>query len=79
MVMAVDACEERTPAVKGEMGQEYMEKVKKGIEACKKKRSEPAMGSEPTKPTKPAKKVKPYNPYGEKATATPTNMAPGKP
>ena len=29
MVMAVDACEERTPAVKGEMGQEYMEKVKK--------------------------------------------------
>ena len=36
MVMAVDACEERTPAVKGEMGAEYMEKVKKGIEASKK-------------------------------------------
>ena len=29
--------EERTPAVKGEMGKEYMEKVKKGIEASKKK------------------------------------------
>ena len=36
MVMAVDACEERTPAVKGEYGAEYMEKVKKGIEASKK-------------------------------------------
>ena len=38
MVMAVDACEERTPAKKGEMGVEYMEKVKKGIEASKKTR-----------------------------------------
>ena len=37
MVMGVDACEERTPAVKGEMGKEYMEKAKKGIEASKKK------------------------------------------
>ena len=27
---------ERTPAIKGEMGQEYMKKVKKGIEASKK-------------------------------------------
>ena len=36
MVMAVDACEERTPAVEGEMGKEYMEKAKKGIEASKK-------------------------------------------
>ena len=36
MVMGVDACEERTPAVEGEMGVEYMEKVKKGIEASKK-------------------------------------------
>ena len=84
MVMGVDACEEtvsedmppipknteRTPAVKGEMGKEYMEKVKKGIEASKKKGS---------KPDTPAKKVKPYNPYGENATATPENMAPGKP
>ena len=53
--------EERTPAVKGEMGKEYMEKAKKGIEASKKKDK------------------KPYNPYGENATATPENMAPGKP
>ena len=30
--------EERTPAVKGEMGPEYMENVKKGIEASKKKK-----------------------------------------
>ena len=36
MVMGVDACEERTPALKGEMGKEYMEKAKKGIEASKK-------------------------------------------
>ena len=82
MVMAVDACEERTPAVKGEMGKEYMENTKKSIKASKVKDSKPAkpsMGSEPTKPSKPAKKVKPYNPYGEKATATPSNMAPGKP
>jgi len=56
MVMAVDACEERTPAVKGEMGKEYMEKVKKGIEASKKKGSEPAIGSEPSKPSKPVEK-----------------------
>jgi len=61
MVMAVDACEERTPAVKGEMGKEYMENTKKSIEASKKKDK------------------KPYNPYGENATATPENMAPGKP
>ena len=61
MVMGIDACEERTPAVKGEMGKEYMEKAKKGIEASKKKDK------------------KPYNPYGENATATPENMAPGKP
>ncbi len=79
MVMAVDACEERTPAKKGEMGAEYMEKVKKGIEASKKKGSKPATGSKPDTPAKPAKKVKPYNPYGENATATPENMAPGKP
>ena len=70
MVMAVDACEENI--------------VEKGMplaarEIAKKKGSEPAMGSEPTKPSKPAKKVKPYNPYGENATATPENMAPGKP
>ena len=61
MVVMADVDEERTPAVKGEMGKEYMEKAKKGIEASKKKDK------------------KPYNPYGENATATPTNMAPGKP
>ena len=61
MVVMADVDEERTPAVKGEMGKEYMEKAKKGIEASKKKDK------------------KPYNPYGENATATPENMAPGKP
>ena len=61
MVVMADVDEERTPAVKGEMGKEYMEKAKKGIKASKKKDK------------------KPYNPYGENATATPTNMAPGKP
>ena len=76
MVMAVDACEERTPAVKGEMGKEYMENTKKSIKASKVKDSKPA---KPSMGSEPAKKVKPYNPYGEKATATPTNMAPGKP
>ena len=76
MVMAVDACEERTPAVKGEMGKEYMENTKKSIKASKVKDSKPA---KPSMGSEPAKKVKPYNPYGEKPTATPTNMAPGKP
>ncbi len=38
MVMGIDACEERTPAVKGEMGKEYMEKAKKGIEASIRKK-----------------------------------------
>ena len=60
MVMAVDACEERTPAVPGEMGAEYMEKVKKGIEASKKK--------------DPTKKGLRYNPYGS-GTANPSNMS----
>ena len=60
MVMAVDACEERTPAVPGEMGAEYMEKVKKGIEASKKK--------------DPSKKGLRYNPYGS-GTANPSNMS----
>ena len=30
-------------------------------------------------PPKKKKEKKPYNPYGENATATPENMAPGKP
>ena len=58
------------------MGKEYMENTKKSIEASKKKDKKPA---KPSMGSEPAKKVKPYNPYGEKATATPTNMAPGKP
>ena len=62
MVMAVDACEERTPAKDDpSFSQEYKDNAKKGIEASKKKEK------------------KPYNPYGKGATATPENMAPGKP
>jgi hypothetical protein len=62
MVMAVDACEERTPAKDDpSFSQEYKDNAKKGIEASKKKDK------------------KPYNPYGKDATATPENMAPGKP
>ena len=61
MVMAVDACEERTPAKDDpSFSQEYKDNAKKAIKASKKKK-------------------KPYNPYGENATATPENMAPGKP
>ena len=62
MVMAVDACEERTPAKDDpSFSQEYKDDAKKAIKASKEKNK------------------KPYNPYGENATATPTNMAPGKP
>jgi len=62
MVMAVDACEERTPAVQGEMGKEYMDNTKKSIEASKNK-------------NKNKNEVKPYNPYGKDATANPSNMS----
>ena len=62
MVMAVDACEERTPAKQGEMGKEYMENTKKSIEASKNK-------------NKNKNEVKPYNPYGKDATANPSNMS----
>jgi len=94
MVMAVDACEERTPAKDDpSFSQEYKDTAKKGIEASKKKQGsrpvnagsrpdEPKAGSRPDGPkagSRPEKKVKPYNPYGENATATPENMAPGKP
>ena len=80
MVMAVDACEERTPAKQGEMGKEYMENTKKSIEASKKKDKKPVVtggGPGPTPTDKQPKKK--YNPYGKGATATPENMAPGKP
>ena len=69
--------EERTPAVKGEMGPEYMENTKKSIKASKKKGPD-GRGIEYTKPagTPPTKKEeKPYNPYGKDATANPSNMS----
>jgi len=65
MVMAVDACEERTPAKDDpSFSQEYKDNAKKAIEASKNKNK---------------KEEKKYNPYGENATANPENMAPGKP
>ena len=63
MVMAVDACEERTPAEGDEsFSQEYKDNAKKAIEASKNK-------------NKNKNEVKPYNPYGKDATANPTNMS----
>ena len=66
MVMAVDACEERTPAKDDpSFSQEYKDNAKKAIKASKKKNKKP---------------YNPY-PEAPKGTkqATPTNMAPGKP
>jgi len=61
MVMAVDACEERTPAKDDpSFSQEYKDNAKKAIKASKNKKK---------------KKDKLYNPYGENATANPTNMS----
>ena len=77
MVMAVDACEERTPAKDDpSFSQEYKDNAKKAIEASKKKA--PKKVKKDTAP-----KGEKYNPYpkapkGSKQ-ATPTNMAPGKP
>ena len=66
MVMAVDACEERTPAKDDPaFSQEYKDNAKKAIEASKKKDK---------KPHNPY----PDAPKGSKQ-ATPENMAPGKP
>ena len=66
MVMAVDACEERTPAKDDpSFSQEYKDNAKKAIKASKKKDK---------KPYNPY----PEAPKGKKQ-ATPTNMAPGKP
>ena len=66
MVMAVDACEERTPAKDDpSFSQEYKDNAKKAIEASKKKDK---------KPHNPY----PDAPKGSKQ-ATPENMAPGKP
>ena len=59
--MAVDACEERTPAKDDpSFSQEYKDQAKKGIEASKNKNK---------------KEEKPYNPYGKDATANPSNMS----
>ena len=81
MVMAVDACEERTPA----KGDDSFKEFRKGGSKFRGNKTSPS--PIPPKPSpevkeleKPDKKVKPkYNPYGKKATATPTNMVPGKP
>jgi len=87
MVMAVDACEERTPA-KGD--DSFKEFRKGGSKFRGDKPSKPSpevepsepvekpdMGSKPPKPQKPQKPK--YNPYGKDATANPENMAPGRP
>ena len=91
MVMAVDACEERTPAKDDpSFSQEYKDNAKKAIEASKNKGTKPATASKPkavakpvAKPVSKAKKLmmvgtQKYNPYGT-GTANPENMAPGKP
>ena len=67
MVMAVDACEERTPAE----GDKSFDKMRPGG-------SNSQYNADGTKKTKKKEENK-YNPYGENATATPENMAPGKP
>ena len=73
MVMAVDACEERTPAKDDpSFSQEYKDNAKKAIEASKKKPSKP---SEPSKPSKPSK---PTGPIPEKRPRQPKTF-PRKP
>ena len=93
MVMAVDACEERTPAKGDDSFKEFRKggskfrgdkPSKPSPEVEPSKPSEPVekpdMGSKPQKSPKPVKKAKPkYNPYGRNATANPSNMVPGKP
>ena len=69
MVMAVDACEERTPAKDDpSFSQEYKDNAKKGIEASKKKK--PVISG-----AAKAIGTPPYNPYGKGATANPSNMS----
>ena len=73
VVMAVDACEERTPAKDDpSFSQEYKDNAKKAIEASKKKPSKP---SEPSKPSKPSK---PTGPIPEKRPRQPKTF-PRKP
>ena len=63
MVMAVDACEERTPAEGDEsFSQEYKDDAKKAIEASKNK-------------NKNKNEVKPYNPYGKDSNMNPTKAS----
>ena len=82
MVMAVDACEENLQELKPA-------KVREGEKAAETERTpakdDPAFdkmrpGGSNSQYEKDGTKKKPkYNPYGKGATATPTNMAPGKP
>ena len=81
MVMAVDACEERTPAKGDDSFKEFRRGGSKfrGDKPSKPspetKGSEPDMGSKPSTPSKPQKPQKPkYNPYGT-GTANPSNMS----
>ena len=92
MVMAVDACEERTPAKGDDSFKEFRKGGSKFRGDKPSKPSEPSpevkgsepvekpdMGSKPQKsPKKPNKPKQPYNPYGT-GTANPGNMAPGRP
>ena len=106
MVMAVDACEERTPAKDDPAFDEMRpggsnspynsdgskkSPFKPGVEKKEidpkkgtfKKRVKPVTGGESQrnkpKPHKSTYTTPKYNPYGKGATATPENMAPGKP
>ena len=79
MVMAVDACEERTPAQGDDSFKEFRSGGSKFRGNKPSMPSKPDMGSKPQSSPKPVKKEKPkYNPYGT-GTANPSNMAPGKP
>ena len=84
MVMAVDACEERTPAE----GDKSFDKMRPGgsnsqynADGTKKSPFKPGVDKkiDPKKGTGKKTAVPAYNPYGKGATATPENMAPGKP
>ena len=78
MVMAVDACEERTPA-KDDPAFDIMRPGGKNSpynEDGTKKKKEPS--GEIKKDTAPKTRKTKYNPYGP-GTANPENMAPGKP
>ena len=83
VVMAVDACEERTPAKGDDSFKEFRkggskfrgDKPSKPSEPSKPKEPDkPDMGSKPQKSPKPLKKKPPYNPYGT-GTANPSNMS----